>query len=64
MLKFDEKFMQIRNLPEPSPNFNNVLKILRNERPYRPTLFELYLMISWNRKFWGSQLILKTRLRN
>ncbi len=27
----------------PTPDFNNLLAVLRNERPARPTLFEFYL---------------------
>ncbi len=30
-------------LPKPSPNFNNLLKVLRCEAPDRPTLFEFFM---------------------
>ncbi len=32
-----------RPLPKPSPNFDNLLKVLRREAPERPTLFEFFL---------------------
>jgi uroporphyrinogen decarboxylase len=31
------------NLPEPKPDFNNMLRVLRRQKPTRPTLFEFFL---------------------
>lgn len=43
MKKFDASFTSPARLPQPKPDFENILKVLRRERPDRYTLFEFFL---------------------
>ena len=42
------------------PDFENLLKVLRRERPERPTLFELFLNDPLNRKLAGEEIASRT----
>lgn len=43
MKKFEEWFTTPESLPKPKPDFNNLLRVLRGEKPDRYTLFEFFM---------------------
>lgn len=47
MIKFDDSFSEVKYVLETTgkrePDFNNLLKVLKGEKPNRPTLFEFFL---------------------